>query len=133
VTEGEIIERLRELTALPVGWCSYCPDCQPVRQPTADTALRVVREVGVPPENVVPIKSSGAGGSWVQIEWYPPGHYVEIEVNPAGTFNYMLSDRAHDVGVRRHRIRAALDFDDVVWIAKLALRLVADAPPADRA
>src|ERR1044072_9268116 len=94
MTDEEVLQRLEELKELPIGWCSYCSDCQPVTPSTAERALRFVRAIGVPPDNVVPIRSNNVElGSWVQIEWYPPGFYIEIEVDPSGGFNYMLSER----------------------------------------
>jgi hypothetical protein len=121
MSDEEVCERLEELKNLSVGWCSYCTDCQPISAATAERALRFVRAVGVPPENVVPIRSNAETGSWVQVEWYPSGFYVEIEVDPAGGFNYMLAERGPDRPL--HRVRSSLDFTNAAWIVKLALKM----------
>lgn len=128
MNDSEVFERLEELKTLSVGWCSYCPDCQPVSAGTAERALRFVRVVGVPPENVVPIRSNAMTGSWVQIEWYPAGFYVEIEADPSGGFNYMLAERGPERPLRR--TRSSLDFSSATWIVKLALErwLLSRAP-----
>jgi hypothetical protein len=122
--ECEVKERTSELVALPVGWDSYHADCQPVAPLTAIRARRLIRAIGVLPENVVPISSNDPSGSWVQVEWYPEGRYIEIEVDPSGTFNYMLTDRPMTTA----RIRERLSFDRVVETARLALKLAAPLP-----
>lgn len=121
MNDDEVQQRLAELVALPVGWDSYHADCQPVLFPTAERARQIIRKIGVPPDNVVPICASGPGGSWVQVEWCPDGRYVEIEIDPLGTYNYMAADWQGPGHRRLNRVRDSLTLRRVVDAAREAL------------
>jgi hypothetical protein len=110
------VDKLNELTSLPVGWDGY--QGQPVSFTCADFAARVLDSLchdDVPAPSLVP----GADGT-LQVEWHCHGFDIELDVLDAGSIEAYR--RNVETG-EEESIQVGVDFSEIfTWIEEMADR-----------
>lgn len=113
----EVVERLNELVALPVGWDGYSG--RPVSFHNAAFALSILDSI-CPNEALAPQIVPGSGGD-LQIEWH--SHLDDIELHIHAPFRVAAWRAVQDVDPDGEEIKLERDFTKVAeWIQDMMER-----------
>ena len=104
-----VMEKLKELTALPIGWDGYA--APPVSFTNAEFALRMLEAV-CSSESITPQIVPGSGGD-LQIEWHTPKGSIELHVKGPNAVHAWRSG----FGLTDEELNLTNDFTAVVgWL-----------------